>query len=92
MVQGVLGKKRFLVRFQYRCKKNMSLNQLTIMILEKVLEEKEPEVSAIPEIPEEQFELEKGYYCGVYFMLRFKKEVGVGSMEEQVDVEDDPNE
>ena len=43
------------------------------MIVEKVPEEKEPEVSEIAEIPEEQVELEKGYYLCFYFMLRFKK-------------------
>ena len=49
------------------------------MIVQKILEEKEPEVSEISEIPEEQVELEKGYYICVYVMLRFKKEVGVDS-------------
>ena len=45
-----------------------------------------------PEIPEEQVELEKGYYHCVYAMQCFKKEVGVDSKEEQADVEDDPDE
>ena len=40
-------------------KKNMSSNQLTIEIVEKIPEEKEPEVSKIAEIPEEQVKLEK---------------------------------
>ena len=57
MVQGVSGKKRFLVRFQDVWKKNMCSNQITILIVEKVSEEKEPEVFEIPEIPEEQVEL-----------------------------------
>ena len=56
-MQGVSGKKRFLVRFQDVWKKNMCSNQLTILIVEKVLEEKEPDVFEIPEIPEEQVEL-----------------------------------
>ena len=43
--------------------------------------EEEPEVSTIPEIPEEQVELEKVYYRCVYVMLQFKKEVGVDSKE-----------
>ena len=36
------------------------LNQPTIVIVEKILEEKETEVFAIPEIPEKQVKLEKG--------------------------------
>ena len=56
------------------------------MILEKIPEEKEPEVSKIDEIPEEQVQLEKGYYLCVYFMLRFKKDVGVEIKEYQAGV------
>ena len=66
-------KKRFLVRFQDGCENNMSSNQLTMVIVEKTPEEKEPEVSEIYDIPEEQAELEKGYCFYVYVMLRFKK-------------------
>ena len=40
MVQGVSGKKRLLVMFQYLCKYNLSSNQLNIVILENILEEK----------------------------------------------------
>ena len=36
LVQGVLRKKRFLVRFQYGCENNLSSNQLTIVIVEKI--------------------------------------------------------
>ena len=57
MVQGVLGRMRFLARFQNGCKKNLSLNQLTVVIVEKIPEEKNPEVSKIAEVPEEQVEL-----------------------------------
>ena len=45
LVQGISDKKMFLVRFQDGCKNNLSLNQLTIVIVEKIPEEKEPEVS-----------------------------------------------
>ena len=92
VVQGVSVKKRLLTRFQDGCKNNLSSNQLTIVIVEKILEEKEPEVSAIPEIPEEQVKLEKGYYRCVYVMIRLKKEVVVDSKEDQADVEDNPDE
>ena len=54
--------------------------------------EKEPEVSTIHEIPEDQVEKEKGYYRCVYVMIEFKKEVGVDSKEEKANVEDDPDE
>ena len=61
LFQGVLGKKSFLVRFQDGRKNNLSLNELTIVILEKIPEEKESEVYEIVEIPEEQVRLEKVY-------------------------------
>ena len=60
VVQGVSGRRRFLVRFQNGRKNNMYPNQLTVAILEKNPVEEEPEVSTIPEIPEEHVELEKG--------------------------------
>ena len=71
VVQGVSGRRRFLVRFQNVCEKNLSSNKLTVVIVKKIPEEKEPEVSEISEIPEEQVELGKGCYLCVYFMLRF---------------------
>ena len=79
VVQGFLGKKRLLVRFQDGFENNLSSNQLTIVIVEKISEEKEPEVSEISEIPEEQFELEKGLYRCVHVMLLFLKEDSVES-------------
>ena len=57
VVQGVSGRRMFLVRFQNGWEKNLSLNQLTAVIIEKIPEEKGPEVSEIAEIPEEQVEL-----------------------------------
>ena len=56
------------MRFQDVYEKNLSSDQLIIVIVENILEEKEPEVFAISEIPEEQVELEKGYYSCVYIM------------------------
>ena len=44
VVKGVSGNKRFLVSFQDGCKKNISSNQLTIVIVENIPEEKESEV------------------------------------------------
>ena len=60
VVQGVSDRRRFLVRFQNGCEKNLSSNQLTAVIVEKILVEEEPEVSTIPEIPEDKSEKEKG--------------------------------
>ena len=70
-------------------KNNLSSNQLIIVIVEKSPVKKKTKVFMNPEIPEEQVTLEK-YHCHcLYVMLRFKKEVGVDSKEEQADVEDD---
>ena len=73
VVQGVSGRRRFLVRFQNGCENNISSNQLTVVIVENIPEEKEPEVSKIAEIPEEKVESEKRYNRCVYVMLQFKK-------------------
>ena len=73
VVQGVSGEMRFLVRYQDGCKKNLSLNQLTIVIVENIPEEKEPDIYEISDIHEEQVELEKGYYFCVYVILWFLK-------------------
>ena len=56
VVQVVLVRRRLLVRFQNGCEKNLSSNQLTIAIVDKILVEEEPLVSTIPEIPEDQVE------------------------------------
>ena len=48
------------MRFQNGCRNNLSSNQLTVMIVKNIPAEEEPKVSTIPEIPEDQFELEKG--------------------------------
>ena len=60
------------------------------MIVDDIPVDEEPEVSTIPEILEDKVEKEKGYYRCVYVMLRFKNEAGIGSKEEQADVEGDP--
>ena len=68
--------------FRNGCERNLSSNQLAVVIVEKIQEEKEPEVSKNAEIPEELIELEKGYYLCVYVMLQFKREVDVYIKEE----------
>ena len=92
VVQLILGKKRFLERFKDGCEKNLSSNQLTIVIVEKILEEKEPEVFMNIEIPEDQVNLDQGYYHCAYVILRFKNEVDVEIKEEQSYMEDVPGE
>ena len=62
------------------------------MIVDKIPVEEEPEVSTIPEIPEDQVEKQKGYYRCVYVLLQFKNEVSVDSKEEQKELENDPHE
>ena len=62
VVQGVSGRRRFLVRFQNGCEKNLSSNQLTVVTAHEILVEEAPEVSTIPEIPEDNAESHKGYY------------------------------
>ena len=59
------------MRFQNECKKNLSLNQLTAVLIEKIPVEEEPEISTISEIHENQVEKEKGYYRCVYVMIQF---------------------
>ena len=54
LVQGISGKKMFLVRFQDGCEKDPTSNQLTTVIVEKIPLEEEPEVPTNYEIPEEQ--------------------------------------
>ena len=70
MMKGVSVKKRLLVRFHDGCENNMSSNKLTIVKVEKIPEEKEPEFFLIIEIPEDQVELEKGYHRCVYLILQ----------------------
>ena len=81
VVQGVLGSRRFLVRFQNGCEKNMSSNQLTVVTAHEILVEEAPEVSTIPEIPEDDVESHKGYYRCVYVLIQFKMEEKIDNKE-----------
>ena len=92
VVQGVLGRRRLLVRFHNGCEKNLSSNQLTVVIAHKILVEEEPEVSTIPEIPEDNVEKQKGYYRCVYVLLQLKTEEEIDIKEEQTELENDPDE
>ena len=72
VVQGVSGRRRLLVRFQNGCEKNLYSNQLTVVTAHEILVEDAPEVSTIPEIPEDNVEIHKEYYRCVYILLPFK--------------------
>ena len=67
-------------------KNDLTPNQITIVIVEKSLVEEKIKVTTIPEIPEEQPTLEKGYYHGIYITIHFNKEDVVGRKEEKADV------
>ena len=54
VVQGVLGRRRFLEMFQNGREKNLSSNKLTGVIVENILVEEESLVSTITEIPEDK--------------------------------------
>ena len=62
MVQGLFGKKRFLVRFQDGFEKVMNLNQPTAVIVEKSPVTEEYEVPRISEKHNNTVPLEKGCY------------------------------
>ena len=70
----------------------MTFNQLTTMILDNSLMEEETKVPMIPEIPKEKVTSDKVSYDGVYVILNFNKEDGVERREEQLDVEQNPDE
>ena len=71
VVQCVSGRRRFFVRFQNGCENNLSYNQLTVVIVDKIPLEEKPLVSTIPDIPEDQVKKQKGFYRCVYVILQF---------------------
>ena len=72
LVQGVSGRRRFLVMFQNGCKKNLPSNQLTVVTAHEILVKEAPKVSTITEIPEDNVKSHKEYYRCVYVLLQFK--------------------
>ena len=74
VVQGVFGKKRFLVRFQNGCEKYITLNQITNVALERISVTREAEMPIISVIYDNTIDLEKGYYHGFYFLINFDRE------------------
>ena len=91
VVKAISGKRKFLVRFHDGCEKNLSSNQLTVVTAHEILVEEAPEVSTIPDIPEDNVESHKGYYRCVYVLLHFKTEEKIDNKEEQMELEIDPD-
>ena len=89
VVQEVVGKGRYSVRFQDGLEKEMSSNKLTIVVVRSEVEE-EIEVREVEIIPEVHEEL--GCYHWVYIYIHFIKEDGEDNREEQVGVDPDPDE
>ena len=73
MVQLVSGKITLLVRFQVCCEKDMTLNQLTVLIVYSSAVAKAAKVPMIYEKYGKKFYLYKGYYHGVHGLLTFNK-------------------
>ena len=92
MVQAISRKRKFLVRFHDGCEKNLSSNQLTVVAAHEILVADAPLVSTIPEIPEYNVEIHKGYYRCVYVLLQFKTEETIDNKEEQMELDNDPDE
>ena len=57
MVQGLSGKRRLLVRFWDGCEKDLTLNQLTVVTVERIPMTEEYEVPMISAIPCETIDL-----------------------------------
>ena len=60
MVKIGSGKRRFLVNFQYMCKKDMYLNQLNVVSVDSIPMKVESEVPTIYAISDEIVYLDKG--------------------------------
>ena len=88
VVQGVIGKMRYLVGLQDGGEKQILSRSLTIVAVRSELEE-EIEVSEVEMIPDIGQKL--GCYHLVYVSQHFIKEYGLNTREEQVIVNPDPD-
>ena len=66
LVEETSGNRRFLVRFQYGCEKDMTLKQPTAVNVDRIPMTKYYKVTTIYTKPEEEDDLEKVCYHGVY--------------------------
>ena len=60
MLKGIYGKRRFLDRFQYGCEKDLTLNQLAFITVDRTAMDNEFYVTKISVIPDETVGFEKG--------------------------------
>ena len=80
VVQGVSENRRFLVRLQDGCEKDLTSNKLTVVTVYKSPVYEEPEVNMIAMITNKIVDLDKGCYYGVYVMQAFTEGgVSIGS-------------
>ena len=70
------------MRFQNGREKNLPSNELTIVTAHEIMVEEAPEVSTIPEIPEDIVESHNGYYVCVYVLLQLKTEDKIDNKED----------
>ena len=89
VVEEVVGKRNYLVRFLDGLQKQMSSKYITIVVVRSEVEQ-EIKVSQVEMIPEVREEL--GCYHLVYNYLNFIKQCGVDNREQQVGVEPDSDE
>ena len=89
LVQVLIGKKSFLVRFQDGCEKDVNSNKLTIVTVDRIMVTEEAKVAIISVIPDKANCFEKGYYHCVHVLLQFNKEYSVNRKEYQADMEED---
>ena len=88
-MKDIVGKMMYSVRFQDGLKKEIFLNQLTILVVRSEVEE-EIKVRVVKIIPEVREEL--GCYHWVYIHLNFINEGGLYKREDQVGVMPDSDE
>ena len=66
MLEAFTGSKRFFVRFQYGFKKELIMNQLVFVKVERIPKTEEADVTKIYIIPDKTVYFKKGYYYGAY--------------------------
>ena len=80
------------MKFQDGCEKGLTSNILAAVVVGRIPVTKEAELPTIYDIPYKIVDLEKGNYHFFYVLLQFSKDGSADSKEEQVDMEEDPDE
>ena len=81
VMEAEFGKRRLLMIFQDGCEKDLTLNQLNVVAVDRIVVAKESKVPIISTKPEEVVDLMKVYYPGAYVFLEFNKEYGAHTEE-----------